>query len=289
MIVDSQIHIWGANTPQRPWPYPDKIPHRPAPFTAEDALREMDAAGVDAAIIVPPWWEGERNDLASAAVGAHPARFATMGMFDATAPKAREALARWRDQPGMLGFRFSAQDPKYRTVLDDGSMDWTWAECERRRIPVMMSVLPSQLAAVDAIAARHPDLSVAVDHMARDMGKFDETAFPNMDGLVTLARHRNVAVKASGMPAYTKDSYPYRRVHEYLRRAYDAFGPKRMFWGSDLTKLPCSYRECVTMFTDEIDWLSADDLRLVMGDALCEWLRWTPRAISVSRPDRTSA
>ena len=32
-----------------------------------------------------------------------------------------------------------------------------------------------------------------------------------------------------------------------------------MFWGSDLTRLPCSYREAVTMWTEEIPWLSAQD------------------------------
>lgn len=278
MIVDSQVHIWGANTPERPWPYPDKIPHRPLPFTVDDALNEMEEAGVDAAIIVPPWWEGERNDLALAAIRAHPSRFAAMGMFDATAPDAREALARWRDEPGMLGFRFSAQDPKYRTVLDDGSMEWVWTEAERHGVPVMMSVLPSQLSAVDAIAARHPALRMAIDHMARDMGKFDDEAFPQMDGLLSLAARPNVGVKASGLPAYTRDTYPYRRVEPYLRRTFDAFGPRRVFWGSDFTKLPCTYRESVSMFTETLPWLQGADLRSVMGEGLCEWLGWKPFA-----------
>ena len=107
MIVDSQVHIWGADTLQRPWPYPDKVPHKPVPFSMHDALHEMNAAGVDAAIIVPPWWEGERNDLALQAVRAHPLRFAAMGMFDAMAPTARGTLAAWRSETGMLGFRFS--------------------------------------------------------------------------------------------------------------------------------------------------------------------------------------
>ena len=43
----------------------------------------------------------------------------------------------------------------------------------------------------------------------------------------------------------------------------DAFGPQRMFWGSDLTRLKCSYRQCVTLFTEEIPWLTADDLQLI--------------------------
>jgi hypothetical protein len=52
------------------------------------------------------------------------------------------------------------------------------------------------------------------------------------------------------------------------------FGPRRLFWGTDITKMPCSWRQCVTMFTEELPWLGHDDKRLVMGDAVCAWWGW---------------
>ena len=57
LIVDAQVHIWAANTPERPWPA-RHAPHRPMPFSQADLLREMDAAGVQRAVLVPPSWEG---------------------------------------------------------------------------------------------------------------------------------------------------------------------------------------------------------------------------------------
>ena len=48
-----------------------------------------------------------------------------------------------------------------------------------------------------------------------------------------------------------------------------------MFWGSDLSRLPCSYRECVTMFTEEMPWLKAGDLEWIMGRGVCAWLGWS--------------
>ena len=273
VIVDSQLHIWGADTPERPWPH-QVPPHRPVPFSCDDALREMREAGVQRAVIVPPWWEGERNDLALEAARSFPQYFAAMGLFDADAPQARENLAGWRGQPGMLGFRFSSQDPKYRTALADGRIDWVWQDAERAGVPVMLSVNPWELPIVDRIAQRHPGLKIAIDHLARAFRKKDADAFPGMDALVALAARPNVAVKASGMPAYTTDTYPYRFVHPLLHRVYNAFGPRRMFWGSDLTKLPCSYRQAVTMFTEEIAWLTPEDKDWIMGRALCEWIGW---------------
>jgi predicted TIM-barrel fold metal-dependent hydrolase len=91
---------------------------------------------------------------------------------------------------------------------------------------------------------------------------------------MALARYPNVAVKATGAPSYSSEPYPYRNIHPYLRQIYDAFGPERMFWGTDITRMPCSWRQCVTLFAEELSWLSARDKELIMGRALCTWLDW---------------
>jgi hypothetical protein len=47
-----------------------------------------------------------------------------------------------------------------------------------------------------------------------------------------------------------------------------------MFWGSDWTRLPCAYQENVTLFTEELPFLSGADLHAVMGEAVLDWLGW---------------
>ena len=42
-----------------------------------------------------------------------------------------------------------------------------------------------------------------------------------------------------------------------------------MFWGTDITKMPCSWLQCVTMFTGELPWLPERDKELIMGQAVC--------------------
>src|SRR5262249_6771414 len=88
-----------------------------------------------------------------------------------------------------------------------------------------------------------------------------------MPELIKLARRPNIAVKATGAPGYCSGSYPFTSMHTYLRQIYDAFGPTRMFWGTDITKMPCSWRQCVTMFTEELPWLPERDKELIMGQA----------------------
>ena len=272
-IVDAQIHLWAADRPDRPWPGGRSHPHRPVSFIAEDALKEMDAAGVDRAVIVPPSWVGDRNDLALDAARTHPDRFAIMGRFAIERPEDQALLDGWKRQPGMLGLRFTFGSPSQRGWLTDGTADWFWPVAERLQLPLMLSV-PGSLPYVDRIAARHPGLRIIIDHLGTPQRTKDAEAFAHLPELLAMARHPNVAVKASALPDYSSQPYPYRNLHDPIHRVFDTFGPRRMFWGTDLTRLSCSYRQAVTLFTEELPWLTGDDLELVMGRALCDWLGW---------------
>ena len=139
-IVDAQVHIWAANTPERPWPARHEA-HKPQPITAEDMLREMNTAGVDRCVLVPPSWEGERNDVCLAAAQKYPKRFAVMGRLDVDAPESRAKIATWRSQPGMLGLRFTMHRPLLRPILTEGRIDWLWPEAEKAGVPVMALAL----------------------------------------------------------------------------------------------------------------------------------------------------
>lgn len=273
LIADSQVHIWGANTPERPWPARAKA-QRDIPLGADELLREMDAARVDRVVIVPPSWEGDRNDLALAAAAAHPDRFAVMGRFDPEAPDARQCLPHWLEQRGMLGMRFAFHLPVLREPLHAGKYDWVWPAVESAGLPLMV-LLPNEfLPSFEPVIARHPRLRLVMDHLGCPSNSKDAQAFAHFDRLLALAKWPNVAVKASAMPCYTNDTYPYRAVHPYVRRALEAFGTKRVFWGSDLSRSPCTYRENVTMFSEEMPWLEAQAKEWVMGRGLCEWLGW---------------
>ncbi len=276
LIADAQVHIWGADSPERPWvPGQAARAHRPLALTADALLDEMAAAGVDRAVLVPPSWEGDRNDLICDAVRRFPNRFAAMGRIAIEDPASRDLLPHWRDQ-GMHGVRLTFHLPYQRQWLLDGTADWFWPAAERHGIQVM--VLPcGALPLIASIAERHPGLRLIIDHCSLHRTKDEAPAGmdPEEIGrLVQLARLPNVAVKVSALPLFSREAYPFRDLHDSIRQVFDAFGPKRSFWGSDMTRLDCTYRQAVTMFTHEIPWLQGDDLDWVMGRALGDWLGW---------------
>jgi predicted TIM-barrel fold metal-dependent hydrolase len=273
-IVDSQVHVWGADTPDRPWP-PGRAAdaQKPYPISKEALLFQMDLAKVDRAVLVPPSWEGDRNDLALEAARRYPDRFAVMGRLAVQKPESRALVADWKKQPGMLGMRFTFHNEHYRHLLTDGSTDWLWPAAERHGIPLMV-LMPGALDTLDRIAGRHPGLKLVIDHAGISLREKAPQVFADLPNVCALARHPNVAVKASGMPSWSRQGYPFRDVQAAIRALVEAFGPRRTFWGTDLTRMPCTYRECIDLFTKELDWLKGDDLEWVMGRGVCEWLGW---------------
>ena len=268
-IVDAQVHIW-AHARALPGGLHRKIMSLPA----EDMLAEMDAAGVDAAVIHPPTGiDPDANAYAVDVARRYPDRFAVLGQFALDDPANRGLIHGWRDQPGMMGLRWSLLSPEHQKWLYDGSLDWLWPAAEKEGLPIaMMGGL--FLGPFRAIAEKHPDLKMIVDHCGLNRHGQDEAAFIHLDELVALARLPNVAVKATGAPHYSTQPYPFRNIQDGLHRIFDAFGPQRFFWGTDITRMPCSYRECVTFFTEELPWLKGRDLELVMGRAICDWIGW---------------
>jgi predicted TIM-barrel fold metal-dependent hydrolase len=160
--------------------------------------------------------------------------------------------------------------------LQDGTLEWLWAAAERANVPIAMMATDS-LREVGMIAARHPGLRLTIDHLGGRGGMTtlkDAAAMTHMPDLLALAKYPNVAVKATGAPGYSGEKYPFPAMQRYVRQIYDAFGPDRMFWGTDITKMPVPWRQCVTMFTEELPWLSDSDKTLVMGQAICAWWGW---------------
>jgi predicted TIM-barrel fold metal-dependent hydrolase len=266
LIVDSQIHIW-ENAKMSGH-------HRQIPtYSKDDALKEMASAGVDAALIHPPSSLPQTVPTAIEAARLHPDKFAILGHFPVEKPESRALIATWKQQPGMLGLRFTFNQPQQQSWWTDGTLDWLWPAAERAGIPIGL-LAGGHFDVVAHVAERHPGLRLLIDHMGRSGRATDDAAFADLDDLLALAKFPNVAVKLSGAPSYSSEAYPWRNIHPHIRRIFDAFGPRRSFWGTDITRMPCSYRECVTMFTEELPWLTGDDLGQVMGRALCAWVGW---------------
>jgi predicted TIM-barrel fold metal-dependent hydrolase len=268
-IIDAQVHIWSQTV------IPPAGGHRQViKFTAEELLEKMDEAGVDAGLIHPPAsWDPAANAFAIEAAKKYPDRFAIMGQFPPEDPDNARLIPGWRNQPGMKGLRWALYYHDQPKLLAEGKLDWIWAAAEKEGLPVSLQA-GVFLKKFRSIAEAHPRLKLIIDHCGLNPFRKDAEALEHLGELLALAKLPNVAVKATGAPAYSTRPYPFRNLHDPLHRIFDAFGPDRFFWGTDITRMPCTYRRCVTFFTEELPWLTGQDLEKVMGRGLAKWIGW---------------
>jgi predicted TIM-barrel fold metal-dependent hydrolase len=277
MIVDAQVHLWKADSPDYPWE-PGAKPQLPEPFTVERALGLMDEAGVDRVVIVPPALN-DRNDYALEAAKRYPSRFGVMGRIPLQDPKSTALLSTWKQQPGMLGVRLTFGTPPTRVWLYDGTADWFWPAAEKAGLPVMF-LAPGELPKFSRIAERQPQLMLIIDHMGLNSSsrtnRITEVPQTAINEAIALAKYPNVSVKLSGAVGNSLESYPFRDMAVQLQRLFDAYGPQRCYWGTDITNsfAKASYRQRVTHFTEELSFLSESDKDWVMGRAILARLNW---------------
>jgi len=272
MIVDAQAHLWKAESEDWKW-VPGRKPQLPEPFTIERYVPLMEEAGVDRMVIVPPSWPGDRNDYAIEAVKRYPARFAIMGRIPLDKPESAALLPKWKEQPGMKGIRLTFMREQ-AAMLDHA--DWIFPAAEKAGLPIMFFA-PGNIPKFAGIAERHPALTLIIDHMSltAEIAKEGKIA-PAIDEVVKVAKYPNVSVKVSSAPNFSQEAYPFRDMTVHIKRCFDAFGPQRCYWGTDLTNsMPkATYRQRITHFTEELPFLSESDKDWVMGKAILATLKW---------------
>jgi len=91
-----------------------------------------------------------------------------------------------------------------------GTLDWLWPAAERAGLPVALLGPGSSRSSAGSPSATRAQ----ADH--RPFGRPD-AAWSNLPELVAAAKHRNVALKATGAPSYSGEAYPYRDIHGHIR------------------------------------------------------------------------
>ena len=191
----------------------------------------------------------------------HPDKFCILGNFDLRRRNRLDIVRNWRQRPGMLGFRFTFNQPHQQVWWDDGSLIGSRPRAKGRgcRLGCWRAVTwrpsatsPSGTPGSSCTSTITGAAAVAVPA-------------PTMRRLRTSARcwrSPNIPMSASSFPAHRAvraNPTPIAIFTDTVRQIFDAFGPQRCFWGTDITRMPCSYRQCVTMFTEELPWLKGND------------------------------
>ena len=282
MIADAQVHIWGDETPNRPWLPGGQarlrhMGHLPS-LSADALVAMMDTADVTRAVIVPPTWDYDRLDVGLDACERYPNRFRIMARIPVNqADEARDLLRGWRGNQAIAGVRLTFSFEGEREWILDGTADWFWPYAEEHDIPVMLLV-PHAKSKVAEIARTHPRLRLAIDHLGVLGNTVDDDIARYIEATAALSVHPNIVVKLTNLPSFSTAPYPFDNLLPHVKTLVSAFGAQRCFWGTDISRMlgkyGVSYKQAVALVTEHMPFLDDNEKRMILGDALCQWLRW---------------
>ena len=261
-IVDSHSHIW-INAPEFPWPEGQTGPF-PEDRTAQMLLQLMAANGIDKTVLVHPIHYLWDNRYVLHAAAQYPDKFIAAGRVNPEDPAAPDHLSQWTEQ-GLHGVRLSPAEGAAGDWFKGPLMEPLLARAEELGVPLLLLTGPSRLADLVPLLERHPGLDVVIDHMAH-------THLPDAQphviwGLLELARYPRVYVKISHTWTVSGQAYPWKDTHGAVEQTYQAFGPRRIMWGTDwpVCLADTEYDKPLPSVRDEMKFISAQDMEWVLG------------------------
>ena len=273
--IDSQVHAYERNRPERPW---SGTLQGPDEVTGDDMVAAMDAVGVDGALLVSPYSMYRYDASYVLEVHAkHPGRFGLIKPFDPQSEAIADEIAEWAETPGVVGARimltydsYEADDPGINQILLAGG---------QAAIPVNV-MCSGKLPLLSELARRHSETRIVVDHVGLVQPHEPPAPpepFADLDNVVSLAAHDNVAIKISGAGTLSHQPFPYTDIWEPLGKIFDAFGFERCMWGTDWTRAVelLTYEQGVEAFR-VTDQLSDSERSALMGGTLEKIYNWSP-------------
>ena len=275
LIIDSQVHCYERNRPERPW---HGHLEGPEEMTGNDMVAAMDSVGVDGAILISPFAMYQYD--ASYALQVHakyPGKFGLVRPFDPTSKSIADDMAEWAATPGVVGARIMLIS--YDLNADHPGLNAILAAGGKAGLPVNV-MASGKLPLLVELARRNPDTQIIIDHVGLAQ-PFVPPAPPNpfeyLPDVLAAADLDNVAIKISGACTLSHKPFPYPDIWEPLSRVFDAFGLERCLWGTDWTRAVrvLTYEQAVEAFR-VTDSLSDSERATLMGGTLAKIYKWSP-------------
>lgn len=135
-------------------------------------------------------------------------------------------------------------------------------------------VSPWQLGDVRRLADDFPDIAFILNHCGSPMDRDADGMRRWREGLASVARAGNVAIKISDPVAYDPD-WTFSSLADVMLRAIDAFGPARSLFASDhpVAQLHIGFAEWVEVFQRVAERFYADEQRAMFHDNAVAYYR----------------
>lgn len=261
-IIDPHVHVW-KHDPAFPFAPGAHVPARDA--APETLLGLMKANGVERTVIIQVIHYKYDNRYLASVLKEYPGIFQGVCRVDPLDPAAPDHLAQLTEQ-GFRGVRLSPAANASGDWFRGPLMPPLWKRCQDLKAPMTVLAPITRMPDVARLLDGLPDLTVVIDHMADC--PIDQPA--ELEKLIALKRYPRLFVKISHTWSISRQPYPWLDAQEYVKRLYDAFGPRRLMWATDwpICENNTTYERTLKVVRDDMKFLTADDKSWILSKTI---------------------
>jgi L-fuconolactonase len=271
MKIDAHHHFWNYDPVAYGW-LDDSMKSLRRDFLPEHLRQETAGTGIDGVISVQARQTAEETRWLLDFADQNDFIKGVVGWVELVSPGVRQELARFAANKKLKAVRHVVQgepadDFILRTDFNRGISALREFDL-RYDILIFERHLPATIQFVDL----HPEQVFILDHIAKPGIKANELS-PWEENLRELAKRQNVCCKISGMVTEADfKNWTEAQLRPYFDVALEAFGPKRLMFGSDwpVCLAACGYARWHAVVRGWIAELSPDEQARILGGTAVE-------------------
>ncbi len=222
-------------------------------YGPDELLADMDAVGIEKAVLLQNPTIGTINERVRDAVAAHPDRFVGTIQVDPYAEDAKETIQAFHSPAQRIlklelseEYGWSSQHPGLQ--LEEECLQPIWQTVESLGLHVIID--PGhpenngyQVEAIDRLSTKYQQTHFVLEHLGyileKQYGREDIHA--RWTNMLSLGKKPNVYFGCSAVPILLNDRAPFERSLELMKRAVERIGTEKIVWGSDAPSVLDTY------------------------------------------------
>ncbi|MBL7829247.1 MAG: amidohydrolase family protein [Saprospiraceae bacterium] len=273
MKLDAHQHFWKFDPVRDAW-ISDAMSVLRRDFLPTDLEPVFQENGIDGCVAVQADQSDTETEFLLDLARKYPFIKAVVGWIDIRSKALPERLDRLAGHTRLKGFRHILQGEKPEFMLQPDFIRGIHT-LGKRGFTYDILVFPRHLNAVASFLKINDNQPFIIDHLAKPYIKQGKIKQWSKD-LRAIARHEQVYCKLSGMVTEADwTAWKPSDMTPYLEVALEAFGPRRLVYGSDwpVCLLAGSYKKQMDLVTLFIQQLSPSEQAQIMGQNALHFYR----------------
>ena len=272
MVIDSHQHFWKYEPVKHSWIDDDMSVIR-RDFLPSDLAKVYLENSIDGCVAVQADQTQEETDFLIDLASINNFIKGIVGWVDLRAENIENVLEKYSTDKIVKGFRHVVQVEADHNFLLRPNFSRGISLLEKHNFTYDILVFPHQLGSVLEFVKKFPHQKFVIDHIAKPYIK--DGYFEGWATMMTaIGKHENVSCKMSGMVTEADFiTWTPEQIHPYMDTALEAFGSKRILFGSDwpVCLVAGNYSKIKKLTTDFISQLSQIEQNSIMGNNAIEF------------------